>query len=342
MALTHLAAMSREDVLPLVTVIMPVLNEAAFIRQSLGAVLSQDYLVNRMEILVVDGGSTDGTQSIAQEILRDYPLARLLTNPHRIQAAALNIGILAAQGDIIVRIDGHTLIAPDYVSACVRLLVEGKADNVGGMMRPVGTTYVGQGIALATSSPFGIGGSKFHYSEREQYLDTVYLGAYWRKTFDQIGLYDEAVNINEDYELNYRLRQAGGKVLLSPAIQSTYTPRSSLSALWRQYFIYGRQKVRTLRKYPASLRWRQIIAPLFVGSLFGSLILTICGVYARWLFAFIVGCYLLANLVASTIIAGCKGWRYWPILPLVFASIHLAWGLGFWYGLVLIPLTTKR
>jgi succinoglycan biosynthesis protein ExoA len=328
--------------LPTVTVIMPVFNEAAAIRASLAAVLDQDYPADRLEILVVDGGSTDETRAVVQEMIGNRPLARLLENPQQIQATALNIGILAAQGEIVVRVDGRTYIAPDYVSQCVHHLIQGKADNVGGLMRPVGTTYVGRGVALAMSSPFGVGDAKFHYSTREQYVDTVYLGAYWRKTFEQIGLYDPAVHINEDYELNYRLRQAGGKILLSPAIQSTYTPRASLPALWRQYFVYGRQKVRTLQKHRGSLRWRQTVAPGLVGALLSTLFGGFFWKPFRFFLGLVAGCYLLVDLVASTIEASRGGWRYWPVLPLIFATIHFAWGLGFWFGLALTLLKPKQ
>jgi glycosyltransferase involved in cell wall biosynthesis len=331
-----------ENCLPQVTVILPVLNEAGFIRQSLGAVLNQDYPAERLEILVVDGGSTDGTQAVVQEMLQNRPAARLLDNPQRIQAAALNVGILAASGEIIVRVDGHTMIAPNYVTQCVSCLVQGRADGVGGPMRPRGTTYTGQGIALAASFPFAAGDAKFHYSKHEQFVDTVYLGAYWRRTFDEIGLYDPAVHINEDYELNYRLRQAGGKILLSPTIESSYTPRSSLIALWRQYFLYGRQKIRTLKKHPESLRWRQAVPPFFVIVFLGSGLLGFLWAPARWLFGFIAGCYLLANLVASTMVAVRSGWRYLPILPLIFATIHFAWGLGFWVGLFTLMRSKGR
>jgi glycosyltransferase involved in cell wall biosynthesis len=333
---------NRECISPPVTIVMPVLNEADFIQQSLAAVLAQDYPADRLEILVIDGGSTDNTRQIAQELLARHPYGRLLDNPKQIQAAGLNVGILAARSDIIVRVDGHTLIEPDYVSTCVRYLQAGIADYVGGRMRPVGTTFVGQAIALATSSPFGIGGSKFHYSDQEQYVDTVYLGAYWRKTFNQIGLYDETFRINEDYELNYRLRQAGGKILLTPAIKSSYFPRSSLSALWRQYFKYGLWKVQTLQKHPASLRWRQAVPPLFVGLLIGSFGAGFFLALFFWLFIAIAGSYLLANLVASTISANRGGWQFSPILPVVFATIHVAWGLGFWYGLLLAPFGSQR
>jgi len=312
---------------------MPVLNETAFIQKSLGAVLAQTYPSELLEILVVDGGSTDNTKEIVQRVITSHPKVRLLDNPRRIQAAAMNIGILAARGDIVIRVDGHTIIAPDYVAQCVRCLTEGKAENVGGLMRPKGTTYFGCGIAIATTSVFGVGNSKFHYSEREQYVDTVYLGAYRRQTVTQIGLYDEFFRINEDYELNYRLRQAGGRILLSPSINSTYTPRVSLPALWRQYYRYGRWKVRALQKHPASLRWRQTVAPLFVAMFFFSLILTLVWPSTFLLFGVVAGSYLPANLLASTITAKRSGWKYLPILPVVFGAIHFAWGMGFWDGL---------
>jgi len=313
---------------------MPVLNEAGFIKRSLGAVLAQAYPPELLEVLVVDGGSTDATCAIVQTLMAGRANLRLLHNPRRIQAAAMNIGLAAAQGEIIVRVDGHTIIAPDYVSQCVRLLVTGRADNVGGMMRACGQTYVGQAVALATTSPFGIGGSKFHYTDREQEVDTVYLGAYRREIFDKIGWYDEWVNINEDYELNYRLRAAGGRILLSPLVKSTYVPRSSFWALWRQYFKYGTVKVRTLQKHPASLQWRQAVAPLFVAVLLAGLLVGWCWRPVRWLLGVVGGSYSLAALLASAVASRRGGWRYFPVLPAVFAAIHLAWGLGFWYGLL--------
>jgi glycosyltransferase involved in cell wall biosynthesis len=321
-----------EQVWPTVAVIMPVLNEAAYIERSLGAVLAQDYPADRLEILVVDGGSTDATRPIVRELMARHRHLHFLSNPRRIQAAAMNIGIEAAHGDIIVRVDGHTFIAPDYVSACVRHLRTGEAANVGGMMRPVGSSYVGQGIALATASPFGIGGSRFHYSDREQWVDTVYLGAYWRQSLLELGGFDETLAINEDYELNYRLRRGGGKILLSPAVQSTYACRDSLPELGRQYFRYGRWKVRTLQKHPASLRWRQVVAPLLIVVLGVSALVGLVWRPARWVLGLAGGAYLLANFAASVITAKKGGRRFLPILPPVFALVHFAWGTGFWVG----------
>lgn len=325
------------DQLPLVSVVMPIRNEAKYIERSLGAVLRQDYPANRLEVLLVDGRSSDATREIVARLASRYANVRLLDNPAQIQAAALNVGIRAAQGDIIVRVDGHTFIEPDYVSACVRHLLAGDADNVGGMMRARGDSYVGQAVALATTSPFGIGGSRFHYSDREQAVDTVYMGAYWRKTLLGIGLFDEEFVINEDYELNVRLRQAGGRIMLSPALKSSYVARGSLRALWRQYFSYGRWKIRTLRKHPASLQWRQLAAPLFVAALAVSGLPGLFFRPFRWLFGAVAGSYLLANLLASTIAASKGGWRYLPLLPLVFSALHFGWGAGFWAGLVSPP-----
>jgi succinoglycan biosynthesis protein ExoA len=327
---------------PFVSVVIPMRNEGDHIRPCLEAVLAQDYPLNQVEILVVDGRSTDHSRDVVAQYANQHAHLRLLDNPSQTTPAALNVGIGHARGKYIIRIDSHTVIATDYVRQCVALLEATGAANVGGRMQPVGQTYIGQAVALSTTSPFGIGDSRFHYDEREQFVDTVYMGAFRREIFDQVGLFDEELIRNQDYELNVRIRQAGGKILLSPAIKSTYTPRSSFPALWRQYFQYGRWKIHTLRKHPASLQWRQVVAPLFVGSVGGCVLLAIFWPPVLWLLILIVGCYLLANLVASTIIAGRNGWRYWPILPLIFASIHIAWGVGFWAGLLLIPLTQKR
>lgn len=320
---------------------MPIRNEAKYIERSLGAVLRQDYPASRLEVLVVDGRSTDATREIVSRLAGRYANVRLLDNPRQIQAAALNVGIRAARGEIIVRVDGHTFIEPDYVSACARHLLAGDADNVGGMMRARGDTVVGQAVALATTSPFGIGGSKFHYTDQVHTVDTVYLGAYWRKTLLEIGLFDEEFVINQDYELNVRLREAGGRILLSPAVKSVYIPRDSLRGLWRQYFRYGRWKTRTLRKHPGSLQWRQLAAPLFVAALLVNGLLGLLAKPFRWLFGAVVGSYLLANLVASTISARRGGWKYLPLLPLVFAAVHVAWGIGFWVGLISPPASRR-
>ncbi|HPO57840.1 MAG TPA: glycosyltransferase family 2 protein [Anaerolineaceae bacterium] len=257
--------------LPFVTVIMPIRNEEKYIAGSLEAVLNQDYPAGRMEVLVADGMSTDRTREIVQRMAQGDPRVRLLDNPGRIVPTGLNLALRQARGEIMVRVDGHCIIAPDYVSHCVRLLQEGRADGVGGPMETVGEDPLSQTIALAMSSAFGVGGSAFRtVKDRELEVETVPFPAYRMETIRRIGLFDEEQVRNQDDEYNYRLLKHGGRILLSPAIRSRYYSRSSLKKLWRQYFQYGFWKVRVLQKHPRQLRLRQFVPPVFVAGLAGA------------------------------------------------------------------------
>ena len=317
---------------------MPIRNEEDFIARSLGAVLNQDYPADKIEILIADGMSDDATlETIAA--LGGADRVRVIPNSARIQAAGLNAAIPQAKGDIIVRVDGHTVIAPDYVRQCVHALTTTDAQNVGGPMNPVGITPMGKAIAAAGKSPFAVP-TAFHVSQKAQYTDTVYLGAWRRELFDRVGLYDVTVNINEDYELNYRIRKAGGKVYFTPAIQSQYYGRQTLGALAKQYFRYGNIKTRTIRKHPASLKPRHLVAPLFVLGLVGGAVLGQAPVLrALWLAGIFL--YGFANLYFSLKVARQTEWQLFWRLPIIFLTIHLSWGLGFWVGL-LKSFTDKR
>lgn len=316
-----------------VSLVIPLRNEEHHVGALIDALQAQTY-AQIVDILFVDGMSTDRTRDIIAEYARRVPAIRILDNPDRIVPPAMNLGIRAARGDIVVRLDAHTLPAPDYVERCVHHLRETGAWNVGGAMRAQGRGYVGGAIALATTSPFGIGGSPFHYSEEPQYVDTVYLGAFPRWVLDSVGLYDERFIRNQDYELNHRIRKAGGAIYLAPDIKITYFPRDSLRALWRQYFQYGYWKVQTLRKHPDSLKRRQLVAPVFVAELFGGLLLGLLWRPTLVLWAVV----LVAYLALATIFAfrRCRGepdaLRYLPLIPVVFAMLHIAWGTGFWWA----------
>jgi len=325
-----------------VTIILPIRNEQSSIEKVLSAVLRQDY-VDKMEVLVVDGLSIDNTRLIIQQVGSQHPEfnIQILDNPSKIVPTGMNIALRQAKGEIIIRVDGHTLIAPDYVRQCVDALHRTKADNVGGKMNAIGGNRFGKVVALATSTPFGIGNSRFHYSNEEEWVDTVYMGAWTRCVFEKIGLFDEELVRNQDDEFNYRLRSQGGKILLSPKIRSEYTVRGSPLALWRQYYQYGYWKVRVLQKHPLQMSLRQFVPPAFVLALLVSALFELPffsyfhpSSFILHPLPLILFSYLSANLAASIHTASKRGWEYLPLLPLVFAILHISYGLGFLAGLI--------
>jgi glycosyltransferase involved in cell wall biosynthesis len=319
---------------PLVTIIIPMRNEEAGIARCLASVRANTLPDGELEILVLDGESTDRSAGIVAAIGAEDPRVRLLPNPNRLQADAFNIGLAEARGEFVVRMDAHTLYEPDYVAQSVRVLRETGAANAGGVQRATGTTAVSQAIAAAVSSRFAAGDAKYRHASEPAWVDTVYLGAWRTETLRALGGMRAGWAVNEDYEMNVRLRAGGGTVRLDPAIRSTYFVRASFPKLARQYFRYGFWKVRTLRMHPGSLRWRQLVAPAFVASV----LLTPLAVwgFGAWGAVHLVA-YAVANLAASVATAHAAGWRHLPLLPLVFLIIHLAWGSGFWCGLLYWP-----
>lgn len=313
-----------------VSVVMPVRNEEALIARSLGAVLNQTYPPELIEIIVADGLSTDRTLEIINT-LPGKERVRLISNPQRLQSAGLNAAIREARGDVIVRVDGHTIIEPDYIRQCVDTLQVTRAATVGGPMNPVGITPMGKAIAGATKTPFAVP-SAFHVSARGQFTDTVYLGAWPRWVLDRVGGFDESLPANEDYELNYRIRQGGGQIYLCPTIRSQYFGRQTLRGLARQYFTYGKGKTSTLKKYPSSLRWRQLVAPCFVGVLIAGPPLSAVAPLGAWLCLCILLTYLAMTLGFSLVTSSRIGYKLFWRIPLVFMIIHVAWGAGFWVG----------
>jgi len=318
---------------PLVSIILPIRNESATIESGLQAVFEQDY-TGPTEILITDGMSMDSTRQIIDHFSALHPQMQMqiLDNPGKIVPTGINIALNQAKGEIIIRVDGHTIIAPDYVRQCVETVQRTHADNVGGRMNAIGVTPFGKAAALATSSLFGIGGGRFHTSDKEEWVDTVYMGAWPRRVFKQIGLFDEELVRDQDDELNYRLREHGGKILLSPVIRSEYAVRSTPIALWRQYYQYGLWKVRVLQKHPRQMSMRQFVPPFFLLALFVSVFFTFSPILLP-LSPVVPLLYLVANLSASTISAVKQGWKLVPILPFVFAILHFSYGLGFLVGL---------
>ena len=316
-------------------------DEEAYIRACLRSVVDQDYPKGLTEVLVIDGMSRDGSRSIVEDFIKKHSYVKLLDNPHQTTTHALNKGVRLSAGDVILRVDAHSCIEPDYFRCVVEAFKRTGADNVGGLMRPVGKSFLQRAIAFAMSSPFGVGTSRFHYREKEMFVDTVYLGAYRREVFEKIGLYDEGAHYGEDDELNYRLVQSGGKILLTPAIKSHYFPRRSLRALWRQYFNYGRGKVRTIKKHRRPPSWAHLAPSAFVLAILGSLAFWNVAPCSKWVLLGVATSYLVAVTAATAGIAVRRGWRFAPLMPLVFFTMHASYAIGFLAGLLRLTATGK-
>lgn len=322
--------------IPFVTLIFPIRNESAYIEHALAAILKQDYSTEYMEILVADGMSTDDTCQIIHDFSAFHPQLKIqiLDNPGRIVPTGMNVALRQAKGEIIIRVDGHCIIAPDYVRKCVEHLQKDGVDGVGGPMESIGETQMAKAIAIGMSSPFGVGNSAFRTSSgKSMFADTVPFPAYTRQIIERAGFYDEELVRNQDDEYNYRIRELGGKILLADDVRSTYFSRTSLKGLWRQYLQYGYWKVRVLQKHPRQMSLRQFVPPAFVLALFGSVFLALSPVL-RPLSLVIPSFYLLANLGASFMTASKRGWISLPLLPIIFAILHLSYGLGVLAGLI--------
>jgi len=320
---------------PSVTIIMPVRNEAAYIGRSLGSVLAQDYPAELVQVIVVDGMSSDGTRQILDEFKTRHANLEILDNPCRIVPTGMNVALRQARGKVIIRVDGHCEIAPDYVQRCVRHLQEDGVDGVGGSIETIGESLLSQAIAAAMSSHFGVGDSAFRTRDKHTLeVDTIPFPAYTRRIINLAGPYDEELVRNQDDEYNYRIRALGGKLLLSGDIRSRYYSRGNLVSLWRQYFQYGYWKVRVFQKHARQMQARQFVPFLFLGGLLTLLLLSILFPATLYIGIGLFGLYLVSNLTASFWTAWRCGWRFLPVLPLVFAVLHISYGLGFITGLV--------
>lgn len=317
-----------------VSILLPVRNEVPYILRCLQAVSEQDYPLKLVEILVADGMSDDGTFELLQDWAKQSANRYVFQNPGKIVPTGLNILIPKTRGDVVIRVDGHCVIAPDYVSNCVRHLQQDGVDGVGGPMRSIGEDLISGVTALAMSSKFGVGNSSFRTETGQTKLaDTVPFPAYTRAIIEKVGLYDEEMFRNEDDEYNNRIRNAGGKILLAEDVRSEYYSRGSLKKLWKQYFQYGFWKVRVLQKHPRQMSLRQFVPLAFVLALILTFLLSLMFPWGWKVLLALLAVYLLANLSASVMAASGQGFKKLILLPLAFAIIHLSYGLGFLGGL---------
>jgi succinoglycan biosynthesis protein ExoA len=313
----------------LVTVIIPARDESGFIGDCLAAVQSQEY-GNLQVVVVVDGATTDDTADIVAAAAKLDPRVELHTNPRGGIPVSLNIALAAARGRWLVRVDSHSTIDPGYVGSVVALLREGGWGGVGGRKDGHGVTPAGRAIAAALGSPFGVGGSVYHHGEQRQEVDHIPFGAYPTALIRELGGWDERLVANEDFEFDYRLRQAGHRLLFDPAVAIRWHSRQTVGDLYRQYRRYGRGKVAVAVKHPRSMRPRHVLVPAFVAYLAGAAAL---GVRRPGVAAAMVAPYAAAVTVAAARtgrpLATAEERRY--VAP-AFLAMHLGWGIGFWAG----------
>lgn len=327
---------AAHDAGPLVTVIVPCRDEERYVGPCLESIMATAYPQSRLEVLVVDGRSRDGTRSIVEAWARAHAQIRLLDNPRRIVPAALNLGIRAARGDVIVRMDAHVVYPPHYIPRLVAALAETGADNVGARIvtLPADPGAVARGIAIALSHPFGVGNSYFRIGTTvRRRVDTVPFGCYRRDVFDRFGLFDEDLVRNQDDEFNHRVVRHGGRILLLPDVESYYYARPSLRQLARMYYQYGLFKPLTARKVGRVMTVRQLVPAAFVLTVAVLAALGLVWTPAAILAALTAGSYALAVALAALPTLATHGVRCALVLALAFPILHVSYGIGFLRGL---------
>lgn len=319
-----------------VSVVLPCRNEEHYIAPCLDSFLATEFPKDELELLVVDGCSNDRTREIVASYAKRHRFIRLIDNPSRIVPTALNLGITAARGDIIVRMDAHVVYPPDYLTKCVAALESSGADNVGGMVvtLPASREPMARAIAIALSHPFGVGNSWFRIGTREvREVDTVPFGCFRRELFSRIGLFDEELVRNQDDELNFRIIRRGGRILLLPDVVSYYYARESPSLAARMLYQYGYFKPLVARKIGRVVTLRQLVPPLFVAALATLGILSFVWSPARILLGALVATYGAAAIASAAGSDKTRGFADRACLAAVFPLLHIAYGAGFLRGL---------
>jgi succinoglycan biosynthesis protein ExoA len=321
---------------PPVSVVMPVLNEERHLEEAVGRVLEQDY-PGDLEVVLAIGPSKDRTQEIADKLAEKDHRISIVPNPTGKTPAALNVGIAHAKHDILVRVDGHGALTDGYITRAVEVLEESGADNVGGVMAAEGRTPTEMAVACAYRSRLGLGASTFHQGGKAGPADTVYLGVFKRAALERVGGFDETMHRAQDWELNYRIRKTGGLIWFTPDLSVTYRPRSSLSAVAQQFFHTGQWRREVIRRHPETASKRYLAPPVAVILLAVGTILGIIGLATgvSWLdLGFLAPLGYAVLLVFGSAVEGrYLPWRALFWMPLVCATMHVSWGLGFLVGL---------
>ena len=309
--------------LPTVSVILPILNEELYLRDAVHSILSQDYQ-GEFEVVLAVGPSKDRTHEIADELHREDSRVIVVDNPSGRTAAGLNAALKSAAGSVIVRVDGHAQIPHNYISIAVELLATTGAVNVGGLMAAVGQSGFEKAVAGAMRSPLGVGASRFHTGGAAGEVDTVYLGTFKKDALLAIGGFDERFTRAQDWELNFRLRANGGTIYFDPRLEVTYRPRSTVAALAKQYFEYGRWRRVVSRRHKGTINYRYLAPPVALAGFLTSLL---CGSLVHPILYIPAAIYLL--FVAGASIAIAQSFLQYIYLLAIIPTMHFAWGAGF-------------
>lgn len=330
---------------PLVTIVVPCRNEERYIVECLDSILACDYPSDRLEVLVVDGMSDDGTRAVLADYAARNPLVRMLDNPRRITPVALNLAIRAARGEVIVRMDAHVVYPRNYVSRLVAALDEFGADNVGAVLHtlPANQTAMGKAIAIGMSHPFGVGTSYFRIgTDQPRWVDTIAFFCIRRSTFDRVGMFDEELIRHQDGEFNARLIKSGGRILLIPDVVSYYYARATLRQVGRMFYQYGYFKPLVAKKLGRFMTVRQLIPPGFVLGLLVTGVAALLWKPALILFGLVAGSYAGIVLGSAVQTALKQGPAVGAALAAVLPVIHVSYGVGFWRRVVELLLPSRR
>jgi glycosyltransferase involved in cell wall biosynthesis len=308
---------------PAVSVILPVLNEESHLESAVLSILSQNYQ-GPLEVILAIGPSRDHTAEIAKKLSDADSRVIIVQSPTGRTAAGLNLALKKSQSPVVVRVDGHAQLPSNYIALVVEILNSTGAVNVGGMMAADGTTRFENAVAGAMRSPFGVGASRFHTGGQAGAVDTVYLGAFRRDALLAIGGFDERFTRAQDWELNFRLREKGGLVYFDPRLEVIYRPRSTIKALAKQYFEYGRWRRVVSRRHPGTINYRYLAPPV---ALVGFMVSLLLGTFLSSIFLIPAGIYALFVLIASIKIS--TNLLEFVILLTVVPTMHFAWGTGF-------------
>jgi len=320
---------------PLVSVLIPVRNEEKHIHRCVSNVLDTEYPHNKIEIIVVDGESADSTREQVWSLQARCCNVVLLSNPRRTPYAGLNVGLRAAKGDVILRVDARSICPRDYIRQCVDTLLETGADNVGGVQRPMGESPKQRAIALAMTHPFGVGNAQFRLGNKSGRVETVYLGCFRKEVFERVGLYDEdGPVISEDSEMNQRIINNGGMVYLNKDIIVSYVAKDTMKDFWRQYFIYGGARAHSFLRSRRFTSLRQLAPLVFLSALVVLPLLSFLHFTFMILWALIVLVYICLDLaVAAMLTKRHADPKLFVWLYLAFPCMHIAWALGFFVRL---------